>query len=304
MRGGPGQSAAWIADWPARCAGVQAARRSGSAHLVGLRHDYVIGLKHFLAPPSASASEPGANLAPRLDRREREPPLGPSSFQHLCGRRPEASHPRRSRRCLLKGCDRRFTPARPQARYCSDACRQAAQRWRRWQASRRYRASPQGQERRRAQQRRYRQRQRERRTAATDAAAAREGQRPAEAHEDFVECPCARPGCYEVFAVPPEGSCRRFCSASCRRELRRVLDREARYRQRRRRWRRQRLRLGVALPTPPEACLSLWEAGDGLLRVLPTPKRRKEREGVTWCLRPPFPFFERGKRRGYVDALA
>jgi hypothetical protein len=149
--------------------------------------------------------------------------------------------PRRSRRCLLKGCDRRFTPARPQARYCSEACRQAAQRWRRWQASRRYRASPHGQERRRAQQRRYRQRQRERRAAATDGAATREGQRPAEAHEDSAECPCSRPGCYEVFAVPPEGSSRRFCSASCRRELRRVLDREARYRQRRRLWRRQRL---------------------------------------------------------------
>ena len=76
----------------------------------------------------------------------------------------------------------------------------------------------------------------------TEATAAREGQRPAALPEDFVERPCERPGCYEVFAVLLDGSCRRFCSASCRRELRRVLDREARYRQRRRRWRRQRLR--------------------------------------------------------------
>jgi hypothetical protein len=152
------------------------------------------------------------------------------------------ARPRRTRRCLLKGCERRFTPARPQARYCSAACRRAAQQWRRWQASRRYRASPHGQERRRAQQRRYRQRRREQQTTPTEATAAREGQRPAAAHADFVERPGERPGCYEVFAVPLDGSCRRFCSVSCRRELRRVLDREARYRQRRRRWRRQRLR--------------------------------------------------------------
>ena len=166
--------------------------------------------------------------------------MGPPSFQHFCGQRPDAPRPRRSRRCLLKGCERRFTPARPQARYCSDACRQAARRWRRWQASRRYRASTHGQERRRVQHKRYRQRRRERQAASADTPS-REGQRPADACEDFAERMCDRPGCYVVFAVPPEGSCRRFCSVACRRELRRVLDREARYRQRRRRWRRQRL---------------------------------------------------------------
>jgi hypothetical protein len=143
---------------------------------------------------------------------------------------------------LLKGCERRFVPARPQARYCGDACRLAARRWRRWQASRRYRASTHGRERRCAQQRRYRQRRRERAAASAAASAAREGQRPAAAHEDFAKRCCDRPGCYALFVVPCPGSCRRFCSAACRRELRRVLDREARYRQRRRRWRRERLR--------------------------------------------------------------
>jgi len=44
-----------------------------------------------------------------------------------------------------------------------------------------------------------------------------------------------------VFHVQHEHSSQRFCSVACRLALRRVLDREARYRQRRRRWRRQRL---------------------------------------------------------------
>jgi hypothetical protein len=37
---------------------------------------------------------------------------------------------------------------------------------------------------------------------------------------------------------------------------------------------------GVALPTPPEACLSVWEPRYGQLKVPPTPKRRKERVGT------------------------
>jgi hypothetical protein len=157
--------------------------------------------------------------------------------------RPEAGRPRRARRCLLKGCERWFAPSHPQARYCSDGCRQAAQRWRRWQASQRYRASTRGQERRRQQQRRYRQRCRERRPEGhvlpTAAAPAGVGQRPASGSTNFSTRPCARPGCYELFVVQHECSAQRFCSIACRLALRRVLDREARYRQRRRRWRRQ-----------------------------------------------------------------
>ena len=63
----------------------------------------------------------------------------------------------------------------------------------------------------------------------------REGQRAVEISEDFVVCSCDRPGCYVEFAVPIAGSSRRFCSVACRLALRRVLDRESRYRQRRRR---------------------------------------------------------------------
>jgi hypothetical protein len=62
---------------------------------------------------------------------------------------------------------------------------------------------------------------------------AREGQRPATIHEDFSIRPCQRPGCYEVFIVTSAYSTQRFCCSLCRRALRNVLDREARYRRRR-----------------------------------------------------------------------
>ena len=64
------------------------------------------------------------------------------------------------RRCLLKGCERWFLPRRPQARYCSPACQDAARRWRGWMARQRYRATPNGKQRRRDQARRARQRRR------------------------------------------------------------------------------------------------------------------------------------------------
>ena len=169
--------------------------------------------------------------------------MGPSSFHHPLSLRQGAQRPRRGRRCLLKGCERWYAPPHPQSRYCSSSCREAARRWRRTQASRRYRGSGPGRERRRAQHQRYRQRRREQAVAASaPVPAVREGQRPACPGEDFVECPCARPGCYVTFWVQPTRSNQRFCSLACRLALRRVLDREARYRQRRRRWRRERLK--------------------------------------------------------------
>jgi hypothetical protein len=180
--------------------------------------------------------------------------LGPPVFQHFWQSRQGVRRPR-ARRCLLKDCEQWFFPSHPQARYCSVACRKAAQRWRRWRASQKYRASSQGQERRREQQRRYRQRCRQRQTSGPDAAAdkvpsagtggdevpEREGQRPASAEENFGTRACDRPGCYERFVVHHACSNQRFCSSLCRLALRRVLDREARYRQRRRRRPRRRV---------------------------------------------------------------
>ena len=169
----------------------------------------------------------------------------------------------RCRRCLLKGCERFYRPTRPQSRYCSAACGHAARRWRRRQASRRWRASEPGKARRREQCRRSR-----RRiplvvlagpTSSSPAvvtslpvtepapAAPGEGQRPATIAEKFAAQPCQRPGCYAVFALQPRSPQQRFCSSSCRQALRRVLDRERRWRRRR----RQGIRPRRCRPRPP-----------------------------------------------------
>ena len=184
---------------------------------------------------------------------------------HL-GKRPEGCHHYRPRQCLLKGCERLFWPRQPQTRYCSEACRQSARRWRRRKASQKYRVTAKGRQRRQEQARRYRQQQGEHvatasadeaapceatlrakeeavliATASADEAAPCEGQRPAPVAENSATRRCARPGCYEFFAIPHEQSCKRFCSIACRLALRRVLDREARYQARRRRMRCERV---------------------------------------------------------------
>jgi hypothetical protein len=154
--------------------------------------------------------------------------------------------------CLLKGCEQRFQPSHPLQRYCSKLCQQAARDWQCWRAARRYRATAQGRQQRCAQSQRYRERQRLRRAAAAaeqaaqeeaadqqaaqeEAADQREGQRYPDFSEDFSGTPCRRPGCYELFQPRPHEPAQCFCCSACRRALRRVLDREARWLRRRRR---------------------------------------------------------------------
>jgi len=161
-------------------------------------------------------------------------PLGPLDHnsrshpgQGCCG-------PRR-RRCLLKGCEQLFQPQRPQTRYCSQECREAARRWRRWRAGQTWRKTESGRECRRQQSCRYRERVRQRQEAQQAAAKEalnepREGQRPADAEK---KSPCSRPGCYELFVPSPRSPGQRFCSCLCRNALRRVLQREARWGKRR-----------------------------------------------------------------------
>jgi hypothetical protein len=167
------------------------------------------------------------------------PPVGPSEYlpSETAGQPPRCY----ARTCLLKGCEQSFQPAHPLQGYCSQACQQAARRWRRWQAARRYRATAPGQQQRREQSRRYRERQRARQATVTaeavlTAAVAeeREGQRYEHIWEDFSTRPCQRPGCYELFVFGPHEPPQRFCCSACRRALRRVLEREARWRRRQR----------------------------------------------------------------------
>ena len=219
--------------------------------------------------------------------------MDPGHFRVPCCERPErsgrpaepAERPKgcRQRLCLLKGCEQPFWPECPQARYCSEACQQSAEHWRKQRSSRTYRVSDHGRAQRREQARQHRQRRREQRLmpralappavassppaattsaepaavpastepAASAAAAAsgvsaagltwRVGQRPALGCQDCAWRRCARPGCYEWFAVQHDHSSKRFCSVACRLALRRVLDREERYLARRRRWRREQL---------------------------------------------------------------
>lgn len=139
----------------------------------------------------------------------------------------------RARRCLLKGCEHWFVPTRPQCRYCSAACQQAARRWRRWRAQQQYRATAHGKRQRQQQARRYRQRLRCR--PRSPPAVRPEGKRLPKKDEEVPQRPCDRPGCYVLFALPALYQPRRFCCSLCRRALRRVLDRESRWRHRRRR---------------------------------------------------------------------
>jgi hypothetical protein len=163
-------------------------------------------------------------------------------------------------RCLLKGCERWFLSPRPQARYCSPTCQEAAEHWRSWHACQRYRASFHGKERRREQARRHRERARQRSALAEPAAPAPPiepalpvieaqttsdsiqiipagpqsvGQRPAEIQPQSWGLPCNRPGCYVLFLPSPRSPDQHFCSGSCRQALRRVRQREARLRCRR-----------------------------------------------------------------------
>jgi len=166
-----------------------------------------------------------------------------------------------SRQCILKGCERWFLPRHFRDYYCSPNCRIAAQLWRRWRAAQIYRATAKGKQRRREQARRHRERKRLRSapdepalplpqvepvsspTAANgpsliDSPTAVDslgvGQRPTEIPENSQLWPCSRPGCYVLFSLPPRSPKRSFCSCSCRKALRRVRQREARFRIRRR----------------------------------------------------------------------
>jgi hypothetical protein len=171
--------------------------------------------------------------------------LGPHQRCHKTGASQRASQPRQ-RHCLLKGCEKPFQPTHPQARYCSPECRAKARLWRRRRASEQYRQTANGRVKRQAQNREYRSRRAERLRAAADQKSApttpdtasewevqpREGQRPATESGFFC---CDRPGCEEHFARPHPNSPRRFCSPSCRQALRRVIERERRWRKRARR---------------------------------------------------------------------
>ena len=220
--------------------------------------------------------------------------MGPLQYSECSGDGQEASgvgRRFRPRRCLLRGCERWYRPTHPQSRYCREACREEARRWRRRQSSRRWRASEAGKVRRREQCRRSRRR------IPLDVIAApvvepvperREGQRPAKIPDDFWIEPCQRPGCYAMFVVRPHSAWRRFCCGLCRQALRRVLDREARYRRRRRAGDSAALAAtATATGVLPRRRQSVATEIRGSVYVRFPPNRRRQRAGPVD--RPPVP---------------
>lgn len=159
--------------------------------------------------------------------------MGPPQHDRQLPRYQEGIEPssrgtwRRPRCCLLKGCEASFKPHHPLCRYCSLSCKRAARRWSRWRAGERYRQSEQGRKCRleQARRRRCRIKSREKNARLADEAEY-EGhhKRP-----DGNNNSCSRPGCYELFQPTARNPRQKFCSSLCRKALRTVLVREARW---------------------------------------------------------------------------
>jgi hypothetical protein len=135
----------------------------------------------------------------------------------------------RTRVCLRKGCGRKYQPRCPNQRYCQDP--ECLRLLRRWQAARRqaHRRQDEAVKAQHAQAERARRRQRAPSSPQTpnssEIAAAR-----GHAANIFSATPiCARPGCHEP-AVKSGRSQGRYCCRACRQAVRRVVERERKWR--------------------------------------------------------------------------
>lgn len=93
-----------------------------------------------------------------------ENPTRHDERQAVHGRKRPSRRPR-TRRCLLKGCGRRFRPRFARQRYCNDGCREAARKWSEWKAQQKYRVKAACKQKRNEQSRRYRERVKDRKAA-------------------------------------------------------------------------------------------------------------------------------------------
>lgn len=138
----------------------------------------------------------------------------------------------RMRRCLLKGCEIHFHPKLIWSRYCSRECGQAARRWSVARARNKYLQSAGGRAHRANQSRGYRNR-RARAESKQEFMEFREPESESEGDQrekTFGYVICARPGCYECVRSNGHAPLVKFCSRNCFRALRRVRQREARWR--------------------------------------------------------------------------
>jgi hypothetical protein len=154
------------------------------------------------------------------------------------GCRTHAASPSRfpPRQCHRKGCDHTFVPRRWNQRYCREPeCWQLLQRWQAAKRQQRRRARAEVRQQHAEAQRQRRQRRRaeagvrptERALPPSAAAAPRAWSRSKKNIHDF----CDRPGCFE-----PRGPSRRaparYCAGDCRPAVRRVQDRERKWKRR------------------------------------------------------------------------
>lgn len=141
----------------------------------------------------------------------------------------------RHRICLLKGCGNRFRPECPSSRYCSEKCQAVARCWSIARAREHYRQTKRGKKKRREQSCRYRCRCKEREVVC-DQMSGRKRFEGDQQEGKVTGILCARPGCYTRVCADRRSPLRKFCSSSCCRAVRRVVERESRWRQRIAKW--------------------------------------------------------------------
>jgi hypothetical protein len=136
----------------------------------------------------------------------------------------------RTRSCLRKGCGQKFQPRRWNQRYCQDPpCLRAVRRWQAAKRQAQRRADDAIKSQHAAAQRARRQRAySSTQPPKTPEVAAARGH----AARIFLARPfCDRPGCYQP-ALKSGRSEARYCCSACRQAVRRVRDRERKWRQR------------------------------------------------------------------------
>jgi hypothetical protein len=129
--------------------------------------------------------------------------------------------------CLRKECGRRYQARHWRQRYCRNAdCLRELRRWQAARRQRKRRATAEGlQEHARAERERRR---RKKSQATSPSTSVRDGARGHAIKKISAGAICDRPGCFE----PPRASIRtpaRYCGDECRRALRRVRDRERKW---------------------------------------------------------------------------
>ena len=166
---------------------------------------------------------------PRAFPWEIKPPLGTRQGTGKHRRRARGRRAR-PRICLRKGCGRKYQPRCRHQRYCQDP--ECLREVRRWHAARRKARHRQDAD----VKIKHAQDEKARRQLAKSASQTVENPKlaPARGHaaQTFLALPlCDRPGCHEHPASSPRNLAR-YCCPACRQAVRRVVDRERKWRHR------------------------------------------------------------------------